>query len=65
MITKEEYEKLIPYKPIIDLFMKSREYIGGGDGLFEMLGTSTRCPSCLSAALIETDLKIKQYESKM
>jgi hypothetical protein len=60
------YNKLLPYKPIIDLFITSGVYSGGGDGLFEIMNVTNRsCPSCLAAALIEANNIIKEHESHL
>jgi len=71
MLTKQQYELMLPYKPIIDLFMKCKEYVGGGDGLLaiyeEQFATkvSARCPGCFGAMLIDCHNRMKQYESNM
>ena len=70
-MTKEHYNKLIPYAGICELFAKCGEYVGGGDSLipiYESMFSTTingRCPGCLGAMLLDVNNKIKEYERNM
>lgn len=70
-MTKEIYDKLIPYAGICDLFAKCGEYVGGADNLVPIYETmfsttvSTRCPGCFGAMLLDVNNKIKEYERNM
>ena len=35
MLTKEEYTYLNGFRPILDLFFNTGEYVGGADGVFD------------------------------
>lgn len=71
MTLKEQYDKINPYKEVIQLFAKCGEYVGGCDGLFEFMAKefnmdgNTRCPSCMSAMLLRANQVIEKYEQRI
>jgi hypothetical protein len=66
-----QYEKLIPYAGICELFAKCGEYVGGADSLipiYEAMFSTTingRCPGCFGAMLLDVNNKIKEYERNL
>lgn len=64
MINKEQYEKYIQYRQVIELFAKTGEYVGGCDSLFEYMKVEG-CTSCKAAALIEAKQQIDIYERNL
>lgn len=71
MVDKEQYNKLNPYKPIVQLFAKCGEYVGGADGLFQIMHNdfgmelNTSCISCMAAMLTKANELINEYEGNM
>lgn len=66
MITKEEYDYFNQYRGVIDLFMKTGQYVGGCDSLFDYKKVANKgCATCLSQALIEVNNAIQEYERSM
>lgn len=68
-MTIEQYNKIAPYKEVVQLFAKCGEYVGGCDGLFQIMHKehgmelNTGCQSCMSAMLIRANELINEYES--
>jgi len=71
MLTKEQYEVIVGYKPICEHYVKHQTYVGGADGLFDYLeqqgltgGTPIRrnCPECTAGFLKFTYSVILLYE---
>lgn len=70
MTSTDRYLKLLPYKPIVQLFAKSGEYVGGADGLFQIMHNdfgmelNTSCVSCMAAMLTKANELINEYEKE-
>lgn len=71
LLTKEQHDKLLPYKPVIQLFARCGEYVGGCEGLFHIMHNehgmelNLSCTSCMSAMLIRANQLIDEYERNM
>ena len=68
-MTKEQYDKCKPYWGIVDLFARTGEYIGGADGLFDIIeqefhsGKIDRsCNECRAGFLRFIASELKRYE---
>jgi hypothetical protein len=70
-MNEQQYNLINPYKPILALFVKTGEYVGGADNLipiYEREFSTTvngRCPSCFGAMLLDCWSKINEYERNM
>jgi hypothetical protein len=71
MLTKEQYEAILPYKPIVDMFVQTETYVGGADGLFDYLETQgltggepilRTCNPCRAGFLKFTKSLLNNYE---
>lgn len=70
MLDKETYDKIIPYKEVVQFFAKHGEYVGGADGLFEYLKSighdyQPSCISCMAALLLTANRMINEYERNL
>lgn len=67
MLTLEQYNEVVKYRGILELFNKTGEYIGGIQDLVKYLepNTQTSCPSCMAAFLINTYNRMIEYEASM
>ena len=69
MITKEQYEQLIPHREALELMKRSGEWVGGSD-IFSLRdnitgkSTNMNCDGCKGEALIDSLNMIKQYENR-
>ena len=71
-MTENCYISIKPYIPVIKLFAKCGECVGGLDGLFPIyerefnLGqkVNSRCNSCVAEMLLNLNRLITEYESK-
>ena len=70
-MTSEQYNKMLPYKPVIQLFAKCGEYVGGCEALFKMMHNdfgmelNLSCQSCMSAMLLTANDLINDYERNL
>ena len=68
MLTKQQYESLTPYKPILDMFKKTGSNVGGYDGLVpiyeSILGThvNRNCNSCVAGMFVDSLNMMESYE---
>lgn len=70
MLTTEQYNRILAYKPIVDTFVQHQTYIGGADGLFDYLeeqGIATEpilrtCDPCRAGFLKFTKSLLNEYE---
>lgn len=73
MMTKHQYDRCSPYKDICSMFVKTGEYVGGADGLFDFykdafnsgVSLNTGCNDCKGAALIHVNQMLNDYERDM
>ena len=70
MITKEQYEQLIPHRDALSLLDKCGEWVGGSalyDAYDSIAGgkTKTGCKSCMMATVISALNMVKRYEESM
>ena len=71
MISKEQYERLQPYKPILEQYEKTQSSVGGYEGLYfiyeDIFNTKvTRgCRDCIGRMLVESLIAIRQYEESL
>ena len=64
MISKSEYEFIVQYKEILDLFARTGEYVGGADALFDHKKIADKgCATCKAQCLIETHAELRHYEN--
>jgi len=68
-MTASQYKLIVPYKEIVTIFAKSGEYIGGADGLFDIIekefGTGKidrSCNECRAGFLKFINQQITSYE---
>lgn len=67
-MTEKQYNEAIKYREVLELFGKCGEYVGGAEPLMDFLlldRSQRRCPSCVSAWLIETLNSIRTYERNL
>lgn len=70
-MTKEQYDNINPYKPIIQLFAKTGEYVGGAENLFNYMAkeflmvNQQGCPGCKAAILLKANELINEYEGNL
>jgi len=71
-MTAEQYEMCKPYAPIAALFFRSGEYVGGADGLFNIIerefnsGQIDRsCNDCRAGFLRFIHTEIARYETSL
>lgn len=63
MIGKSEYDFIVQFKEVLELFIKTGEYVGGCDALFDYMSIADRgCATCKAQCLIESHAKMKHYE---
>ena len=71
MLTKEQYDYIKGFKPMIDMFVNHGQYVGGADPLFDYLESQgltggypigRNCQECTSGFLKFTNTMIKLYE---
>ena len=69
MLSVEQYNAMLPYKPVIDLFVKSGTCIGGIDGLISIyeeannVKINTSCVNCIADMLTVCYINLKNYEN--
>ena len=72
MLTEQQYNSILPYKPIVEMFVSTGNYVGGADGLFDYLeasGLATEpilrtCNECRAGFLKFTNTLLKLYEKQ-
>jgi len=70
MISKEQYESLLPYKPILEQYEKTSSSVGGYAGLYPIyegiFNTKVMrgCRNCVGRMLVESLIVIRQYENR-
>lgn len=67
-MTEQQYNEAIKYRGVLELFEKTGECVGGVEPLMDFLAlpkSNRRCPSCVSAWLLETLHRIREYESNL
>ena len=72
-MTKEQYNIVLPFKAICNLFATKGSYRADADGLFIIYkdmfnggkAVDIGCINCISAVLIDVHNKIERYESQM
>lgn len=71
MLSKEQYDVILGYKPMIDMYVSTQTYVGGADGLFDYLEAQgltggekilRGCPPCLAGFLKFTKSLLNEYE---
>lgn len=73
MINKEQYNTLLPYKPIVELFNKCGEYVGGIDNIIPFYENNfnagnkinSGCRDCIGAMLLHIYQLILEHERGM
>ena len=62
-MSEEQYNEVIKYRGILEMFHKCREYIGGADGLMNYYGMKDqRCQGCVGSFLIDRYNDMIRYE---
>ena len=70
MLTKEQYERLLPFKPMLEQYEKTSSSVGGYQGLYDIYESifNTKvmrgCRDCIGRMLVDSLMAIKQYERK-
>lgn len=73
MLTKEQYDYIIGFRPMIEMFVNHGQYVGGANPLFDYLeqqGLSggvpigRNCNDCTAGFLKFTNSMIKLYEQQ-
>ena len=67
-MTNDQYKRMLPYKSIIDLYVKTKVCVGGIDGLIDVYEEvnntkiNRNCANCLADMLIICYTNIKNYK---